>query len=69
LNPGGKLLFTAPLDKIEWKDAMTGQLSRSLGAEQYRQLMLAPGLSIGEEFNDEGGNHYFSGVRPNKNVP
>jgi SAM-dependent methyltransferase len=71
LNPGGKLLFTAPLDKIEWKDIMTEQLSRSLGAEEYRELISASGLFIGEELQDEGGNHYFSGVRPsqvNKNV-
>jgi len=63
LNPGGKLLFTAPLDKVEWKDAMTEQDSRSLGAEQYRTLISASGLSIGEEFDDEGGNHYFSGIQ------
>lgn len=63
LNPGGKLLFTSPLEKIAWADAMTNQPSRSLGAEQYRQLMLDAGLSIGEEFEDEGGNHYFSGIR------
>jgi cyclopropane fatty-acyl-phospholipid synthase-like methyltransferase len=62
LNPGGKLLFTAPIDKVEWKDVMTEQLSRSLGAEQYRTLMMASRLSLGEEFDDEGGNHYFSGV-------
>ena len=64
LNPGGKLLFTAPVDKIEWKDAMTEQASRSLGAGQYRKLISTSGLSIGEEFHDEGGNHYFSGIRP-----
>ncbi|WP_217604462.1 class I SAM-dependent methyltransferase [Chitinophaga sp. GbtcB8] len=64
LNPGGKLLFTAPVDKIEWKDAMTEQASRSLGAGQYRKLISTSGLSIGEEFDDEGGNHYFSGIRP-----
>ncbi|HTI08143.1 MAG TPA: class I SAM-dependent methyltransferase [Puia sp.] len=63
LNPGGKLLFTAPLDKVEWKDVMTEKDSRSLGAEQYRHLVSVSGLSIGEEFNDEGGNHYFSGIR------
>lgn len=63
LNAGGRLLFTAPLEKIEWNDAMTDQLSRSLGAEEYRQLMQASGLSLGEEFEDEGGNHYFSGVK------
>jgi SAM-dependent methyltransferase len=63
LNPGGKLLFTAPLEEVEWKDVMTEQGSRSLGAEQYRMLISASGLSIGEEFHDEGGNHYFSGIR------
>jgi cyclopropane fatty-acyl-phospholipid synthase-like methyltransferase len=64
LNPGGKLLFTAPLERMEWKDAMTEKESLSLGAEQYRDLVSASGLSIGEEFHDEGGNHYFSGIRP-----
>ena len=64
LNPGGRLLFTAPLDKVEWKDVMTEKESRSLGAEQYRDLVSASGLSIGEEFRDEGGNYYFSGIRP-----
>jgi cyclopropane fatty-acyl-phospholipid synthase-like methyltransferase len=62
LNPGGKLLFTAPLDKHEWKDIMTEQPSWSLGAEQYRALIAASGLSIGEEYQDEGENHYFSGI-------
>jgi len=63
LNPGGKLLFTAPVEKITWNDAMTEQLSISLGAEEYKKLMLDSGLSIGEEFDDEGGNHYFSGIQ------
>lgn len=63
LNPGGRLSFTAPLYKIEWKDAMTEQLSRSLGAEQYRELISASGLSIVEELDNEGGNHYFNAIR------
>lgn len=63
LLPGGKLLFTAPLEKVEWTDVMTGNLSRSLGAEAYRKLMLDAGLPDVEEFEDEGGNHYFSGAR------
>ena len=64
LNHGGKLLFTATLDKHEWKDAMTEQPSWSLGEDQYRKLITASGLSLGEEYHDEGGNHYFSGIRP-----
>ncbi len=63
LDPGGKLVFTAPLDKHQWKDIMTEQLSWSLGAERYRELIAAAGLSIGEEYRDEGGNHYFSGIK------
>lgn len=62
LNPGGKLTFTSPYEKIEWKDAMTEEPSRSLGAAAYRQLMQLSGLSPGEEFEDEGGNYYFTGV-------
>lgn len=63
LKPGGRLLFTSPVDKVEWIDIMTELPSRSLGAERYRELMVAAGLSLGEEFRDEGGNHYFSGNR------
>lgn len=62
LNPGGKLLFTSPFDKAEWNDAMTGRPSISLGAENYRALLLANGLVPGEEYRDEGGNYYFSGL-------
>jgi hypothetical protein len=43
---------------------MTEQLSSSLGEEQYKALMVTAGLSLGEEYRDEGGNHYFSGIRP-----
>jgi SAM-dependent methyltransferase len=63
LNPGGRLLFTSPLHKVEWKDAMTEQRSISLGAEEYRALISASGLSIVDELNDEGENHYFSAIR------
>jgi SAM-dependent methyltransferase len=58
LNPGGKLLFTSPYQKITWTDVLTGHPSRSLGATEYRSL-----LSIKEEFTDEGENYYFSAVK------
>jgi SAM-dependent methyltransferase len=64
LNPGGRLCFTSPVEPITWNDAMTEQRSVSLGAEEYRKLMQASGLTIAEEFEDEGGNHYFSGIKP-----
>jgi len=63
LNPGGRLLFTAPLYKVEWKDIMTEQRSRSLGAEEYRALITASGLLIIDEFADEGGNYYFNAMQ------
>jgi SAM-dependent methyltransferase len=63
LNPGGRLCFTSPVEPITWNDAMTEQRSVSLGAEEYRQLMKDAGLFIDEEFDDEGGNHYFSGIK------
>lgn len=62
LNANGKLLFTAPLQKVAWQDVMTAQTSRSLGAEEYKKLLKEAGLFHLEEFEDEGGNHYFSGI-------
>jgi 2-polyprenyl-3-methyl-5-hydroxy-6-metoxy-1,4-benzoquinol methylase len=63
LNPDGRLLFTAPLSQLEWMDAMTEQLSVSLGAGQYRDLISVSGLSIIDELEDEGGNHYYHAIR------
>src|SRR5262249_2519358 len=59
LTPGGKLLITATYKKDEWRDAMTEQPSISLGAKKYRELLTASGLSVTDEFEDEGENYYF----------
>lgn len=59
LYTGGKLLFTAPSQKMTWKDAITEIESVSLGAEKYKELLAASGLSLIEEFEDEGENHYY----------
>jgi cyclopropane fatty-acyl-phospholipid synthase-like methyltransferase len=59
LAAGGRLLFTATYKKNEWNDAMTQQSSISLGAERYRELLTASGLSVTDEFEDEGENYYF----------
>lgn len=59
LYAGGKLLFTAPSRSMKWEDAITAIESISLGAERYKELLFASGLSFIEEFEDEGGNHYY----------
>jgi 2-polyprenyl-3-methyl-5-hydroxy-6-metoxy-1,4-benzoquinol methylase len=63
LVPGGRLLFTSVAKPAVWNDAMTGLESRSLGAEEYRRLLGAAGLSVSNEYEDEGENHYFEAVR------
>jgi 2-polyprenyl-3-methyl-5-hydroxy-6-metoxy-1,4-benzoquinol methylase len=59
LYTGGKLLFTAPSTKMTWEDAITEIESVSLGAEKYKELLATSGLSLIEEFEDEGENHYY----------
>jgi len=63
LAPGGRLLFTSTAKPAAWKDAMTGEASVSLGAEQYRSLLGAIGLSVAREYEDEGENHYFDAFK------
>jgi len=69
LQPGGRLLFTAPPRAITWRDAMTGEESRSLGAETYRRSLSAAGLSVLREYEDEGENHYYDAVRDGRGTP
>jgi SAM-dependent methyltransferase len=61
LVPGGRLLFTCPAETGSGNDVMTGLEFRSLGAEEYRRLLSAVGLSVASNYEDEdgGGNHYF----------
>jgi hypothetical protein len=44
---------------------MTGLESISLGAEEYRKLLGAAGISVTEEYEDVGQNHYFDGFKQN----
>jgi cyclopropane fatty-acyl-phospholipid synthase-like methyltransferase len=59
LNPGGRFLFTAPSEACTWKDILTGQQSLSLGAEAYRNFLSSAGLTLVDEYLDEGDNHYY----------
>jgi SAM-dependent methyltransferase len=63
LDPGGRFLFTAPKERVEWLDAMTGRQSQSLGAPAYERLLQDAGLAWVAEAEDEGGNHYYFAER------
>lgn len=63
LKCGGKFLFTSTYTAHTWIDIITDQPSVSLGAENYWELTAASGLSIIDEFEDEGGNYYFDSVK------
>jgi SAM-dependent methyltransferase len=63
LVPRGRLLFTATAKPHVWNDAMTGLESISLGAEEYRKLLGAAGISVAEEYEDVGENHYFDAFK------
>ncbi len=63
LNPRGRLLFTAPAEPVSWNDAMTGLESRSLGAEEYKRQLEFVGLSLLNEYEDEGQNHYYEAIK------
>lgn len=69
LRPAGRLLMTAPAQPLTWLDAMTGEESRSLGAETYRQLLQEAGLSVVREYEDEGENHYYDAVKDGPRRP
>jgi SAM-dependent methyltransferase len=59
LEPGGRFLFTAPTQPLEWLDAMTGRRSQSLGEQTYERLLRDAGLTWVGEAQDEGENHYY----------
>jgi 2-polyprenyl-3-methyl-5-hydroxy-6-metoxy-1,4-benzoquinol methylase len=63
LHPGGALLFTAPAQAVSWPDSLTGQQSLSLGREAYIALLESCGFELADEFDDEGGNHYYCAQR------
>ena len=59
LNPGGRFLFTAPTQRCDWTDRLTGTESRSLGFEQYESALDDAGFTLVDQYRDEGGNHYY----------
>ncbi|MFC0349314.1 class I SAM-dependent methyltransferase [Undibacterium danionis] len=63
LKLGGRLLFTAPLQACQWRDASTGLLSHSLGQDAYVACLQAHGFAMIGHYVDEGENHYYEAQR------
>lgn len=64
LEPGGRLLFSAPYQRASWTDVLTGRTARSLGSAGYRSLLAPCGLKIIGTATDEGGSNYFEAQKP-----
>jgi SAM-dependent methyltransferase len=63
LVPGGQISFTSPAAPVVWNDIMTGLESRSLGAPEYRALLAAAGIAVTREYEGEGSNYHYEGVK------
>jgi SAM-dependent methyltransferase len=61
--PGGRFLFTAPVQQCTWDDVSTGRASWSLGADAYQVELASAGLAVIAEYRDDGENHYFDAVK------
>ncbi|MFZ9585558.1 MAG: SAM-dependent methyltransferase, partial [Pseudohongiellaceae bacterium] len=59
LKAGGRFLFSSPYQVCEWDDLSTGRKSRSLGRERYVSILEVHGMSLVNEYTDEGESHYF----------
>ena len=64
LEPGGRLLFSAPREVCKWSDSLTGRTSMSLGEGAYAAQLDRVGLSLARCHSDEGGNNYYEAVKP-----
>lgn len=59
LDPGGRFLFTAPIQIATWDDVCTGNLSHSLGKERYEEILNTAGFCNVSCFTDSRQNNYF----------
>lgn len=64
LKPGGRFLFSAPIETGTWADRLTNLTSQSLGQEAYTTALIAAGFNRIESLHDEGGSHYYEAFKP-----
>ncbi|MEM9448411.1 MAG: class I SAM-dependent methyltransferase [Cyanobacteria bacterium P01_E01_bin.6] len=59
LLPGGRFLFTAPLEIGSWADMNTGHECHSLGRERYESILKTAQFQVLDTYEDEGRNNYY----------
>lgn len=59
LVPGGRFLFTAPVETGNWVDQNTGQVCKSLGRAVYETSLEAVGFHVVSTFADAGDNNHY----------
>lgn len=69
LVPGGRFLFTAPLQTGAWTDMMTGLECRSPGREVYAGALQESALQLVGQYEDEGKNNYYDAERVEWTAP
>jgi cyclopropane fatty-acyl-phospholipid synthase-like methyltransferase len=63
LVPGGRFLFTAPVEIGTWADITTGYGCRSLGQERYEAALRESGFHVLGRYEDEGKNNHYDTKR------
>jgi SAM-dependent methyltransferase len=59
LLPGGRFLFTAPIETGTWRDTTTGHECRSLGRARYVEALENAGFCVVGTHVDEGKNNHY----------
>lgn len=63
LVPGGRFLFTAPIEVGNWTDLNTGLACQSLGQARYEACLIAAGFRVKGTVVDMGGNNHYEAER------
>ena len=61
--PGGRFLFTAPIETGSWIDLNAGITCQSLGRARYETCLNSVGFRIAATFADKGENNYYDTER------
>jgi SAM-dependent methyltransferase len=69
LVPGGRFLFTAPIEIGTWRDTGTGHECRSLGRARYVQTLENAGFCVIGTHVDEGKNNHYDAQKVGATAP